>query len=95
MSKRTFVNVWIVQFAILRKDGGYVEESIMEKFIEVLSLNLRSNDVVAANGKNKVIIIMTDKSSRDGMTPVERIVNKWDQIQGHDDYVLSYETEDM
>ncbi len=95
MSKRTFVNVWIVQFAILRKDGGYVEESIMEKFIEVLSLNLRSNDVVAANGKNKVIIIMTDTSSRDGMTPVERIVNKWDQIQGHDDYVLSYETEDM
>ena len=95
MSKRTFVNVWIVQFAIFRKDEGFVEDSIMEKFIEVLSLNLRSNDVVAANGKNKVIIIMTDTSSRDGMTPVERIVNKWDQIQGHEDYVLSYETEDM
>ncbi len=95
MSKRTFVNVWIVQFKIERVGGEEVEREIVEKFIEILSLNLRSNDVVAPNGKSKVIVIMTDTSSRNGQTPIERIMSKWDELPGHAEYVLTYETEDM
>ncbi len=95
MSKRTFVNVWIVQFKVEKKDGGEVSPEIIDKFVDVLSLNLRSNDVVAPNGKNKVIVIMTDTSSRNGQTPVERIMKKWDEAVGDSEYVLTYETEDM
>ncbi len=95
MSKRTFVNIWIVQFTLTNDDGYEVAEDVMERFVEVLSLNLRSNDVVAPNGKNKVIVIMTDTGSREGQTPLERIVNKWNETPGHEGYTLKYETEDM
>ncbi|MBE5843480.1 MAG: diguanylate cyclase [Butyrivibrio sp.] len=95
MSKRTFVNVWIVQFKVEKADGGEVEPEIIDKFVGVLSLNLRSNDVVAPNGNNKVIVIMTDTSSRNGQTPVERIMKKWKEAAGDSGYVLTYETEDM
>ena len=95
MSKRTFVNIWIVQFMVQKNDGGEVSEEVMEKFVDVLTLNLRSNDVVAPNGKNKAIIIMTDTSSQNGQTPIERIMNKWNSTPGVEGYTLTYETEDM
>ena len=72
-----------------------MEPEIIDKFVDVLSLNLRSNDVVAPNGRNKCIVIMTDTSSRNGQTPVERIMKKWGEAVGESEYVLTYETEDM
>ena len=95
MSKRTFVNVWLVQFEIKNKQGKPATGEIMERFLEVLSLNLRSNDVVAPNGKSKVIIIMTDTSSKSGQTPIERILNKWEETSLSDEYELKYEAEEM
>jgi energy-coupling factor transport system substrate-specific component len=95
MSKRTIVNIWIVQFMVSKDGVEEVPDEIMEKFVEVVKLSLRSNDVIAPNGKNKVIIIMTETSSTNGQTPIDRIINKWKETQGVDGYTLSYETEDM
>ncbi len=95
ISKRTIVRIWIVQFMVSADDGSAVPDEIMNKFIDVITLNLRSNDVVAPNGKNKVVIIMTETDATRGQTPVDRIINKWADTPGVEGYTLSYETEDM
>ncbi|WP_026509080.1 diguanylate cyclase [Butyrivibrio sp. LC3010] len=95
MAKRTIVNIYLCQFIMTRNDGGEVDEKVMEKFIEVLTASLRSNDVMAMNGKNQVILILTDIAAENGHTPVERIVERWNEIEGHEDYTINYESEAM
>lgn len=95
MAKRTIVNVWIVQFIVTREDGGEVAEEVMQILIDVLTDNLRSNDVIAPNGKNQVILILTDISEENGHTPIDRIYAAWDARGGHEGYMLAYETDGM
>ncbi len=95
IAKRTIVNIWIVQFILSREDGGEVEKEVMDNFLEVLSVNLRSNDVMAQNGKNQVILILTAIQADDGSTPINRILEQWNNMEGHEGYLLTYETEGM
>ncbi len=95
MAKRTIVNVWIVQFILTKNDGGEVDKDMMQNLIDVLTTNLRSNDVMAPNGKNQVILILTDISAENGHTPIDRIMNAWNKVNGHEEYTLTYETEGM
>ncbi len=95
MSKRTFVSIWIVQFMVQSKDGSEVPQEIVEKFVDVITLSLRGNDVVAPNGRNKAVIIMTNTSAQNGQTPIDRILGRWEETPGVDGYILTYETEDM
>lgn len=95
MAKRTIVNIWIVQFVIRKNDGGEVEREVMDDFLEFLSVNLRSNDVVAPNGKNQAILILTDIAEGEGSVPIDRILAQWNSMEKHEEYTLSYETEGM
>ena len=95
MAQRTIVNVWIVQFILTRKDGGEVDKDMMQSLIDVLTSNLRSNDVMAPNGKNQVILILTDITPENGHTPIDRIMSTWNKVEGSQDYSLTYETEGM
>ncbi|WP_197029594.1 ligand-binding sensor domain-containing diguanylate cyclase [Butyrivibrio sp. AE3004] len=95
MAKRTIVNIWLVQFVMTRDDGEDVDDKVMERFVEVLTASLRSNDVMAMNGKNKVILILTVIDAENGHTPIERIINQWNSLEGHEGYSLTYETEGM
>jgi len=93
--KRTLVNVWLVEFVLNGKDGNEVDSEVMDKFLEVLSINIRSNDVVSLSGKNQVVVIMTDIAPHDGNTPIERIIREWNMVPGHENYELSYEADAM
>ena len=95
MAKRTIVNIWIVQFIVNKEDGGEVDKEVMDAFLELLSINLRSNDVIALNGKNQVIMILTDIAEGEGNIPIDRIIAQWNEMEGHEGYVLTYETEGM
>ncbi|WP_408069914.1 diguanylate cyclase [Butyrivibrio sp. JL13D10] len=95
MAKRTIVNIWIVQFVLTRKDGGDIEKGVMDSFVELLSVNLRSNDVVALNGNNQAILILTDIAEGEGNVPIERIIAQWNKMEGNERYDLAYETEGM
>ena len=95
MAQRTIVNVWIVQFILTKNDGSEVNKDMMQSLIDVLTTNLRSNDVMAPNGKNQVILILTDITPENGHTPIDRIMNMWERGEGHEEYKLTYETEGM
>jgi energy-coupling factor transport system substrate-specific component len=95
IAKRTIVNIWIVQFVLRKDDGGEVEKSVMDAFLDLLGANLRSNDVVALNGKNQAILILTDVAEGEENVPIDRIIAQWNAIEGHEGYTLTYETDGM
>ena len=95
IAKRTVVNVWITLFVLDRYDGKEVDEVIMDKFTDILANCIRNNDVIAPNGNNQVIVILTNINPQDGHTPVDRIIEEWEKTPGHDEYELSYEMDVM
>ncbi len=93
MSKRTNVRAWIVQFVLNADEGKELSDEVIEQFFEILANTLRSNDIVALNGKNQVLAIMTDIDPSNGNAPIDRIMTKWEEAPGHEGYTVSYETE--
>ena len=80
---------------LMKNDGGEVSKDMMQSLIDVLTTNLRSNDVMAPNGKNQVILILTDITPENGHTPIDRIMNMWEKVEGREESKLTYETEGM
>ncbi|WP_029324020.1 diguanylate cyclase domain-containing protein [Butyrivibrio sp. AE3004] len=93
MSKRTDVRVSIVQFVINPVSGNEISKDIVDTFLDILVNTLRANDVVALNGKNQAIVILTDINDDSEKAPIGRIMEKWDNIPGHNDYRVTYEIE--
>jgi hypothetical protein len=93
LSKRVDARVWIVQFVVNPPEGAELSEEVIEEFYEVLAGTLRANDVVAPNGKNQVLAILTDIDPENGTAPIERIMKKWEDAPGHEGYTVEYETE--
>ncbi len=93
LSKRVDARVWIVQFMVNPPEGQELSPDVVEQFYEILAGTLRTNDVVALNGKSQVLAIMTDIEPSNGAAPIERILKRWNDAPGHDGYDVTYETE--
>ena len=93
LSKRTNARAWIVQFVLNPDEGKELTDDVVDLFYEILASTLRSNDVVAPNGKNQVLAVMTDIDPSNGQAPIDRVIKKWDEAPGHEGYTVTYETE--
>ena len=93
LSKRTNARAWIVQFVLNPDEGKELTEEVIELFYEVLANTLRSNDVVAPNGKNQILAVLTDIDPSNGQAPIDRVIKKWEEAPGHEGYHVTYETE--
>ncbi len=75
------------------KENDKVDAETGEKFYQIVKESLRGSDVVSQNGYSHIRVILIETEAINSETVINRIIDKWKEMDSSGKYLISYEME--
>lgn len=91
LQKKHPCDIQFVTFSFEKEQGSASEYA--DKFSKVASSCLRASDIIARYGENQVLILLLLNNPEDYHVPLDRVLDKWNEMQESKEVKLIYDTD--